>query len=747
MVQFIVSQVSDNKTRVSLIGDNELVKRYFIEMGWVAGGKPRGSSFIKRKNKPPTIAELWAKGVPHNLYPASHRLNELAESLAKYDQQPTDQLNKCIATLRRTAETGLGVWKKTAGTNTDSLSGNSRRRDELPPAVREQSYLNARERTPATNNSDALIRQPEPSQQSRTRETSSNHQTPRLDEREAPGRDVGPATGSTTCNASIGRPRSPVPSEDALSPGMSTSEPAASKAEGRTGPNPAFGGGDAATTEEAARRSVPPTPNPSQAGVGMPERREGESNQGNVLKAPPADRSVTPPQTTTAPVATPAEPTPPSTPPAAMTAPVETKPDEAVKRKTMLAPLINHIPEAPTIEAFPPNEHEIESFGNQILEPLQATRRTSATRQDARVWGDALGTAQLVALPEGGKQLRSPALRPRGAANPLIRGFASGSEPNLIYLVGDIHGDLLALEAAIQCIQYDSKVTSAQAESPNKRSIILLGDLIDDGPESHLVLNRVNTWAREHPGEIILIPGNHDLALQALDDGTFSAQVSPCQFADWLNDPAGDVTDADRVVARQFVEYCQQHGPAAVVLPDRTLAVHGGVPHAGLWNLLANWHAGNPEPDGVTEDELALRVLNDFSWGRIHSRAKHKFPDPASQSQEIGTEDVKKSLRILGDLLGGDPPIRVIRGHDHKEERYEIPKKHENRVITINTMSYRQGREHLGPPTREPVIARWRKHAGGQTPTLTLLQIKLRPDFVAEHAPELRARESESNAK
>lgn len=478
------------------------------------------------------------------------------------------------------------------------------------------------------------------------------------------------------------------------------------------------------TSEEVRSRTLsvnptpPPPPPPSPAPVPVPpvDPAEGED-----LKAPSTDPVPKP----------------------------EATPDSEVKPtpKTALPPAVDHIPATPSIEAFPSGELEIGSFEARVAEQLHATRNASGKSQEARTWGDVLQPDHLVALPEEGKQLRAPTTRPESIAPPLIRGFASGSEPNLIYLVGDIHGDLLALETAIQCILHDTKTIGDQAESPIKRSIILLGDLIDDGPESHLVLERVRTWATEHPDEIILIPGNHDLALKSLNDGTFKADVSPCEFADWLNDAEDKATEAHRQLAREFVQYCQNDGPAAIILPDRTLAVHGGVPHTGLWNHLMDWHTDGADLQGITEQELAQRVLDDFAWGRVHSRAKRKFPDPSSRSQEIGSEDVKQSLGILGHLLGGESPIRVIRGHDHKEERYEVPKKHENRVVTINTMSYRQGREHLGPPTREPVIARWRKLAGGQPPSLTLLQVKLRPDFVTEHAPELRARASESNAK
>jgi hypothetical protein len=284
-----------------------------------------------------------------------------------------------------------------------------------------------------------------------------------------------------------------------------------------------------------------------------------------------------------------------------------------------------------------------------------------------------------------------------------------------------------------------------QQESKINAAVILLGDLIDDGPEGNLVLERVMDWAIERPGKILLIPGNHDLALEFTEEGGFAASVSPCEFADWLNDPEGGATDTDKDIAKSFIDYCQNDGPAAIVLPhDRTLAVHGGVPHVELWAPLMAWYSGDEKSMGMTAESLAGKVSDDFAWGRIHPMAKMKFANPSSRSQEIGVEDVQQSLSVLGTLLGGKPPTRIIRGHDHKEDRYEIPKKHQNRVVTINTMCYRQGREHIGPPTREPVIARWHKRAAGQS-SLTLLKIKLRPEFVMRLAPELRERQQSTS--
>ncbi|MXP27608.1 serine/threonine protein phosphatase [Porphyrobacter algicida] len=76
-------------------------------------------------------------------------------------------------------------------------------------------------------------------------------------------------------------------------------------------------------------------------------------------------------------------------------------------------------------------------------------------------------------------------------------------EGERIYAVGDIHGRLDLFEALRDAIDADD------AAAPDaKTSIILLGDLVDRGPDSAGVIEAVRAWQKDRPVRCIL--GNHE---------------------------------------------------------------------------------------------------------------------------------------------------------------------------------------------------------------------------------------------
>ena len=80
-----------------------------------------------------------------------------------------------------------------------------------------------------------------------------------------------------------------------------------------------------------------------------------------------------------------------------------------------------------------------------------------------------------------------------------------------IYAVGDVHGRLDLFEAAISAIEADDA-----ACRPAQTTIILLGDLIDRGPDSAGVIAAARAWSQRRTVRILL--GNHEeMLLDALD--------------------------------------------------------------------------------------------------------------------------------------------------------------------------------------------------------------------------------------
>lgn len=278
-----------------------------------------------------------------------------------------------------------------------------------------------------------------------------------------------------------------------------------------------------------------------------------------------------------------------------------------------------------------------------------------------------------------------------------------------VWFIGDLHGDLLALEAALQHVDRSGGGADAR--------IVFLGDLFDDGAHAAEVVLRVFELLLDGPMRVTVVAGNHDEAL-AFQDGRFQSTVLPSDFTDWLNaqSEAGHPWAArlGKLIVRFFAR-----APRALFFPDGLLVAHGGIPHTDLHPVLAeegNWN----DP----------RVLTDFAWLRAHPRARKRIPNRTTRGSEFGREDFAAFCALATRL--GRPVSRMLRGHDHVEECFALfPAWAAHPALTINTLSHRLPREVFGPYERAPVIARWVR---GDLPEVRRLLIP--PELIREVYPE-----------
>jgi hypothetical protein len=275
------------------------------------------------------------------------------------------------------------------------------------------------------------------------------------------------------------------------------------------------------------------------------------------------------------------------------------------------------------------------------------------------------------------------------------------SEDREIWFLGDIHSDLLALESALAYLK----------RRPMPVSIVLLGDLFDDGPLGAETVLRVMRLILDDPSSVTLIAGNHDEALEFSPDfGEFRATVSPCEFSEWLNAPVQQTNSLARKLGELTIDLVSR-SPRALFFRDGLLAAHGGIPLPDVWDSLST--------AGDLNDPICLQ---DFVWSRPHHRRKRTIPNRSKKGAGLGYEDFSAFCELAERLFGF--PVRwMIRGHDHVDtvERfasYDAYQRHP--LLTINTLCYRLYRENLGAYVHAPCIA---KYVPGKLPEIHCVRV------------------------
>lgn len=279
--------------------------------------------------------------------------------------------------------------------------------------------------------------------------------------------------------------------------------------------------------------------------------------------------------------------------------------------------------------------------------------------------------------------------------------------PPLLWVIGDVHADILALANIVACVE---QLSHTQGVPP---AFLFLGDFVDRGRHDHETLLFLFGLILRHPGRVCVLAGNHDIDLQwDTKVGRFSVSIEPAEYCERLNGLLGsmDPLDVEQVELAKLLIPFWQSRPKAVILPDGTMYAHGGFPHTDT-------HEGLREP----ADLARPACLSDFLWARITERPK-KRPNRGNRGHEFGWNDFAEFCKRT-DRLGVPPVRRLIRGHDHVAERWQcFPEYTAYPVLTINAMGRRMDGE--APPNNQPhpypVFAR---HVPGALPEVMQLPL------------------------
>lgn len=214
-----------------------------------------------------------------------------------------------------------------------------------------------------------------------------------------------------------------------------------------------------------------------------------------------------------------------------------------------------------------------------------------------------------------------------------IRSAPSVPNGERIYAVGDVHGRLDLFEALIDQIEADD----AARPSAHTR-IVLLGDLIDRGPDSAGVVDRARRWAQTR--EVDIIQGNHEEMLLVARDDT-DALRSLLRFGG-LETLVSYGIDAD-FIADAEIEDVQRRMNAAIPREDFDfLESFGKMVRVGDYAFV---HAG-VRPDTPLEHQMArdcrwirepfLSHRGDFGAFVVHGHTI--TPEPEIYDNRIGID-------------------------------------------------------------------------------------------------------------
>ena len=251
------------------------------------------------------------------------------------------------------------------------------------------------------------------------------------------------------------------------------------------------------------------------------------------------------------------------------------------------------------------------------------------------------------------------------------------------YIAGDVHGDL---ETLVACA--DIAISECTQASANGCSVVpvlvILGDLIDRGPDSAECIAFLLRLALGKDEDrkvlrVLLVRGDHDVALRCMPDGRISAAVEPAEFAESFNstkprEVASIMVDA--ALARCYMYFVRHCSPAAALFSEGVLMSHGAVPHTDLLNRF-----------GMDLTPWSAPCAQDFVWARMCPEYRRRGPNRKSKTTDMGMDDFCDFITVFNKLAifkqnnkaSNIERVTVfIHGHQHCESGFnkaeiEIP--------------------------------------------------------------------------
>ncbi|MEO6224505.1 MAG: metallophosphoesterase [Sphingomicrobium sp.] len=236
----------------------------------------------------------------------------------------------------------------------------------------------------------------------------------------------------------------------------------------------------------------------------------------------------------------------------------------------------------------------------------------------------------------------------------------AGARDYRAYVVGDIHGRLDLLDQLLAAIERDLRHRPAR-----KTLLVFVGDLIDRGPASAQVVERLRTYRRRGVRPIMLL-GNHEEVLLRILGGDVSLIKSWCTFG------GAECLHSYGVDYRQFTRLSDAEQLAAIqaAVPEEHVRFLEGFLDSCRFGDYLCVHAGIRP--GV---EIDQQLQSDLRWIRdpfLYDESDHGFvvvhghtisTDVEERHNRIGIDTGAYKTGVLTALaIDGDERWRIDTG-------------------------------------------------------------------------------------
>lgn len=225
--------------------------------------------------------------------------------------------------------------------------------------------------------------------------------------------------------------------------------------------------------------------------------------------------------------------------------------------------------------------------------------------------------------------------------------------PGRTIVVGDIHGDLAALEL----------VLARLPELDAADTLLFLGDYVDRGPDSAGVVARVRALPRLLPARVVALRGNHEDAwLRIVREGwpeyiLTAGNGCLATYGSYTGKELrtiADITSKDEFEAFAAGHFLPQDDVAWMAsLPTwyedyHAIYVHAGLPHVG-----GRWlHPSEVDDHKPLMWQRSMRFFSSYEGKRVvfgHTSAEY-----LPQEVSLNTPDDEHDLFVSGHLIGVD---------------------------------------------------------------------------------------------